>query len=264
MNKLVIIVLLIIAVAMGGFAFIQSKQATSLKARLDAARAETVNAVAVAEEKDLEMGQLTQQMERLKADLEELPGLRGEVTQLRQTTEALQKQLAVATQNAETARSRLQATQSASAPQTTASGRSMLSLALAPAHIRNKIALQYPGAKIGELVQVTEDEGTFYSLEGVTANDREMRAVLDANGEILEQALKMSFSEVPNAVKGAVGRQLNRDGGIDMTQIWEDGQTTYRGNAEQNGQEMQFVFSETGELIRYETWVEQPEVDAQP
>ena len=259
MTKIIAVLTSLLAVALGIVAFVQYQAAQRATRDLVAAQMQLEEAKRSSDGRSGEIDELKQRIEKLSEANKDLPSLRGEVTQLRQQTEALKKEVAQAERTANTARSQLAASRESVAREAGAPGVQEISVDQAPAHIRNRIAQQYPGASIRELAVINEDGRTLYALEGTGANSREMSAVLDANGEILEQAIEMSFREVPNVVKGAVARQLNRDGGIDMTQVWENGRTSYRGNAEQNGQEMHFVFSEAGDLIRYETWVEQPE-----
>ena len=259
MTKIVAVLTSLLAVALGIVAFVQYQAAQRASRDLVAAQMQLEEARRAGDSRSGEIDELRQRIDKLTEANKDLPSLRGEVTQLRQQADELKQQIAQAERTATTARSQLAASREVSEREAGAPGVQEISLAQAPAHIRNRIAQQYPGLQIGELRQITEDGRTLYAVEGIVGGERDMNAVLDANGEILEQVMEVGFAEVPTAVQQAVGQQLGRDGGIDMTQVWEDGRTSYRGNAEQNGQEMHFVFSESGDLVRYETWVEQPE-----
>ena len=259
MNKIIAVLTSLLAVALGIVAFVQYQSAQRASRDLVAARLQLEEAKRFSDSRSGEVEELKLRIKQLSEANKDLPGLRGEVTQLRQQTEQLRKEIAQAERTATTARSQLTATRESGEREPGAPGVREISLAQAPAHIRNRIAQQYPGLQIGELRQITEDGDTLYAVEGIAGNERGMHAVLDANGEILEQVMEVGFAEVPSAVQRAVGQQLGRDGGIDMEQVWEDGRTRYAGHAEQNGQEMHFVFSESGDLVRYETWVERPD-----
>jgi hypothetical protein len=259
MNKIIAVLTSLLTVVLGIVAFVQYQAAQRASRDLVATRLQLEEAKRSTDSRSGEIEALRQRIEKLSQANKDLPGLRGEVTQLRQQTAELKKEVAQAERTATTARSRLEASRESSKREPGAPGVREISLAQAPAHIRNRIAQQYPGLEVAELAQITEDGRTLFALEGVAANERDMRAVLDANGEILEQVMEIGFAEAPAAVQRAVGQQLGRDGGIDMEQVWEDGRTRYFGNAEKNGQEMHFVFSESGDLVRYETWVEQPD-----
>jgi hypothetical protein len=105
------------------------------------------------EKKDEQIISLSKTIQGLMEDNAELPELRGKVTQFRIQNEELKKQVASAERNATAACSQLQSAAENARPDSVSSSAKEILLAQAPFLIRNKIALQYPGAKTGEVVQ---------------------------------------------------------------------------------------------------------------
>ena len=199
------------------------------------------------------------QVEQLRSEVGDLPRLRGEVTQLRQQL----AQASNAVERARTSQARLdeqlrlaretrEAGERAGAVVEPEVSHAPIRFADLPAHVQAAVATRYPGIPFAEVVRQQEDGRTFYQLEGLDANRREIGALYSAEGELLRQSRQMEWDGLPEPVRNTLASQAGLSGPANFREIWNDDGITYRGWIDHEGREASFAITPEGRLIQYE------------
>jgi chromosome segregation ATPase len=246
---------LVAALLLGSMAWVKSRQVNHLEVAL----AQSL------EERDSSLEQSTDvkaKIESLQTDVERADKEKAELLQLRAKVSSLQRELDQARLDLKKQASRAPShSDGRESGETIQSSQQNIPVNQLPLQIRNSVLNRYPDAVILEAERIVETEGVRYALAGTVAGDRELHAIIDENGTVLEQEIELAFSQVPQAVRASLSQEIGADRAMEIHQVWEDGRTRYTGNTEVDGQDVHMVFTEDGQLIRYETWVEEPDLN---
>ena len=190
-----------------------------------------------------------------KSDLRQLADeLRAEVTSLREKVLQGSNRVQQAEAQRRDMKEEVQAMrdqftgETAEQPSSAAAPHQELAFQDLPPGVQTTLRSQYNGVRFGELVKNQDDGRVTYSMHGEQADGRNVEAILDPQGNVMEQYLDVYLEELPDPVKQRLRSQVNLDGESSFSQIWDAGNTFYTGSIEYDGSEVSVTIGPDGRL----------------